>query len=102
MAWLFKFFFKYPSLVFEQGDFTFAASRSMMLGLAAIGALGLAALVTYRGVTTDGPARDRTVLVVLRIALIAVVMFCLFRPSLHLPPSSHQDRQTGRPEYLLS
>ena len=31
MGWLFEFLFKYPRVVFEQGDFTFAASRSMTL-----------------------------------------------------------------------
>src|SRR5262245_43661902 len=77
---LFRLFFKYPALVFEQGDFTFAASRSTMVGLGVLAALAVAALITYRGITTDGPPRDRAVLVGLRLSLIAVVLFCLLRP----------------------
>ena len=65
MGWLFEFFFKYPRFVFEQGDFTFAASRSMMLDRAGGSRrVAAAALITYRGITSEGPPRDRVVLVV--------------------------------------
>ena len=74
MGSLFRFFFKYPAFVFHQGDFTFAASRTATLGLLGLAVLGAVAIVTYRGVTTDGPARDRFVLVALRLALIAVLI----------------------------
>ena len=61
MGWLFQFFFKYPAFVFEQGDFTFAASRSMtLIGPGAFAALAAAALITYRGITSEGTgARPR-------------------------------------------
>ena len=95
MGWLFRFFFKYPAFVFHQGDFTFAVSRTGTLGLLALAALAAAALVTYRGVTTDGPPRDRAVLVALRLALIAVLTFCLFRPSLILKAAVPQQNFLG-------
>jgi uncharacterized membrane protein len=95
VGWLFKFFFKYPAFVFGQGDFTFAASRSMTLGLVGLAAVAIAALVTYRGVTTEGSKRDRAVLVGLRLALITVLLFCLFRPSLILKAAVPQQNFLG-------
>jgi uncharacterized membrane protein len=95
MGWLFQFFFKYPSLVFEQGDFTFAASRSTLLGLIALGGLAAAALVTYAGVKGPGVARERMVLVTLRVALIVALLFCLFRPSLILKAAVPQQNFLG-------
>lgn len=95
MGWLFKFFFKYPALVFQQGDFTFAASRSMTIGLVVFGALAAAALVTYRGVSSQGSTRERAVLVSLRLGLIALLLFCLFRPSLILKAAVPQQNFLG-------
>ena len=42
----------------------------------------VAAVVTYRGVRGKGRLRDRIVLTALRMAALAVVLFCLFRPTL--------------------
>jgi uncharacterized membrane protein len=95
MGWLFEFFFKYPRVVFEQGDFAFAASRSMTLTVLAVAALAAAALVTYRGVTNEGPVRERLVLVVLRLAVLAVLVLCLFRPSLVLRAAVPQQNFLG-------
>ena len=95
MAGLFKFFFKYPALVFEQGEFTFAASRSMTLGLALLAAVAVAALITYRGITSEGPTRDRAVLVALRLGVVALLLFCLFRPSLILKAAVPQQNFLG-------
>ncbi len=46
----FQFLFKYPAFVFDQGDFTFAVSRGMVIVIVALAALvAVGALVTYRG-----------------------------------------------------
>ena len=84
MALVFDLLLKYPRLVFEQGDFTFAASRTMMTTVVILAAVAGAALVTYRGLTVDGRRRDRLALVVLRLGVIALLLFCLLRPSLVL------------------
>src|SRR5687767_4029923 len=42
----------------------------------------VAAAVTYRGVRGKGRMRDRVVLTILRMAALALVLFCLFRPTL--------------------
>ena len=95
MGWLFEFFFKYPRVVFEQGDFAFAASRSMTLTVLAVAAVAAAALITYRGVTNEGPVRERLVLVVLRLAVLAVLVLCLFRPTLVLRAAVPQQNFLG-------
>ncbi len=81
---LFRFLFKYPPLMFHQGDLAWSVSRATALvGLAAVGC-GIAVLLTYRGVATAQQTRDRIVLVVLRVAALAVLLVCLFRPTLIL------------------
>jgi uncharacterized membrane protein len=95
MSGLFQFFFKYPSFVFEQGEFTFTASRSMALaiGLAALAALAM--LITYRGVHGGMPAKDRVVLTALRAGLVGLLAFCLLRPSLVLKGAVPQQNFLG-------
>src|SRR5258706_2244007 len=95
MRSLFEFLFKYPTYVFDQGDFTFAASRSMMLAIAAVAVIAIGALVTYRGITTQGARRDRILLVALRLAVVALLAFCLFRPSLILKAAVPQQNFLG-------
>jgi uncharacterized membrane protein len=92
---LFQFLFKYPAVVFEQGDFSLAASRSTMLAVATLAAVALAALVTYRGITGPGSRRDRLVLIAARVGVIGVLVFCLFRPTLILRAAVPQQNFLG-------
>src|SRR5262245_50091073 len=95
MGSLFVLLFKYPKFVFDQADFAFAASRSMTLGIVALAVIAIAALITYRGITTEGALRDRLILVSLRLALVAMLLFCLFRPSLILKAAVPQQNFLG-------
>ncbi len=95
MSWLFRFFFKYPALVFEQGDFTFAISRSAGFGLIALGVVAAAALITFRSIKGEGETRDKLLLSALRLALIALVLFCLARPALILKAAVPQQNFLG-------
>jgi len=95
MGWLFKFFFKYPALTFQQGDFTFAASRTTIIGLSVLALVALAALLTYRGIGSEEHPRDRAILTALRVALVALLLFCLFRPSLILKAAVPQQNFLG-------
>ncbi len=52
----------------------------MAAGIAAIIMVG--AVITYRSVGAKGRTRDRVVLTALRMAALALVVFCLFRPTL--------------------
>jgi len=81
---LFRFFFKYPPLMFHQGDVAWSVSRSMIVVCLAAAALAAGALFTYRGLSAASRPRDRVVLVALRVAALAVLLVCLFRPTLIL------------------
>jgi uncharacterized membrane protein len=96
MTWLFKAFFKYPAFVFEQGDFRFAISRTGMLTLLAAAVVAGAVLVTYRRVSPQGDRpRDRVILMALRLGVIAVLLFCMFRPLLVLKAAVPQQNFIG-------
>ena len=92
---LFRFLFKYPPLMFRQGDFTWGLSRPVLLAVAAATALAVLALLTYRGVPATDRPRDRVVLVGLRLAALAVLLFCLFRPALILKAAVPQQNFLG-------
>ncbi len=95
MDWLFRFFFKYPAVVFDQGDFTFAVSRSTMLAIGGAAALAVAALITYRAVAGEDSPRDRAVLLGLRLGAVALLVFCLSRPLLILKAAVPQQNFLG-------
>ncbi len=92
---LFQFFFKYPAFVFEQGDFTFAVSRLMTLVIAGAALVALGTLATYRRVHGGMTPRDRVVLFGLRAAIVVLLAFCLFRPSLVLKAAVPQQNFLG-------
>jgi uncharacterized membrane protein len=87
---LFRFLFKYPLLVFQQGDLSWGVSRPLMLGILVASGLAAAALQTYRTTGGEQPLRDRFVLIGLRIAVLALLVICLFRPTLVLKASVPQ------------
>jgi uncharacterized membrane protein len=92
---VFRALFKYPPVVFEQGELVFAVSRSTALGLLGAGAAAAALLLTYRGISHLDSRLDRTVLAGLRLALIAVLLLCLFRPTLVLRAAVPQQNFLG-------
>src|SRR4029450_4674899 len=92
---LFRFLFKYPPLVFQQGDFSSGLSRPVLLVVAGAAAVAIAALFTYRGLATVERTRDRVVLVGLRLAALFVLLFCLFRPTLILKAAVPQQNFLG-------
>src|SRR5438105_3841118 len=70
--------------MFQQGDVAWAFSRSVLLISGGVAAAAVVALLTYRGVAAADRLRDRLVLVALRLAALAVLLVCLFRPTLIL------------------
>ena len=96
MGWLFRFLFKYPAFVFDQGDFRFAVSRSVAWGLIAIAIVAAGVLITYRRVPREGDTtRDRVILMGLRVGLVAVLLFCLLQPLLILRAAVPQQNFLG-------
>ncbi|HEY7283828.1 MAG TPA: glutamine amidotransferase [Vicinamibacterales bacterium] len=95
MESIFRFLFKYPPLMFQQGDLSWAFSRSMLVAAGVVILAGAVALVTYRGLAAADQLRDRIVLVGLRLAALAVLLVCLFRPTLILKAAVPQQNFLG-------
>jgi uncharacterized membrane protein len=91
---IFSFLFKYQQVVFERGTFTFGASQRMWLTAAGVAAAALYALWSYRQVAALA-VRDRTVLLAIRVGLVAVVLFGLLRPMLLLSVAVPQQNFVG-------
>jgi uncharacterized membrane protein len=81
---IFQALFSYSPYVFSQGEFRFDPTSPSSLGATlVVGVVATGAVLTYRRVLVkDGRMRDRVVLTTLRILALAVVLFCLFRPTL--------------------
>jgi uncharacterized membrane protein len=87
---LFRFLFKYPPLVFQQGDLAWGASRPLFLAILIAAGVAAAALLTYKTTGGEQPLRDRLILIGLRIGVLALLVICLFRPTLILKASVPQ------------
>ena len=79
---IFQTLFSYRLVVFQQGEFRFDVTTGSLVAAALVGAIMFAAAITYRGVRGKGRMRDRIALTALRMAALALVLFCLFRPTL--------------------
>ena len=88
---IFRFLFKYPLLIFQQGDLALGVSRQVMLAVVlAAGAAAVVALLTYRTTGAEHPLRDKVVLIGLRIGALVLILICLLRPTLILRASVPQ------------
>src|SRR5262245_65376271 len=81
--------------MFQQGDVSWAISRSVLLAAGAAAAAAAIALITYRGLAAVESARDRAILIGLRLAAVAVLLVCLFRPTLILKAAVPQQNFLG-------
>lgn len=79
---LFQALFRYRPVVFQQGEFRFDVSAASIVAALIAAAIAAAAIFTYRTVRVKGRMRDRVVLTALRMVALAIVLFCLFRPTL--------------------
>ena len=79
---VFQVLFSHRLVVFQQGEFRFDLTTGSLVAATLVGAIMAAAIVTYRRVGGKGRARDRVVLTALRLTALALVLFCLFRPTL--------------------
>jgi uncharacterized membrane protein len=80
---VFQALFAYPLVVFQQGELRFNVTPGALIASLLIAAVVALAVLTYRRVrVNEGRPRDRIILTSLRIAALALVLFCLFRPTL--------------------
>ena len=84
METIFEFLFKYRLLLFQEGEFTFSSPWPVLLVLGGVGVIAVPALLTYGAARGDSRRRDRAVMAGLRLGLVAILVFILFRPTLIL------------------
>ena len=78
-----QFLFKYPSRVFERGDFVLSpVIPPLLLGRVAVAAVGVV-VIMYRRVK-GVPLRDRLILGALRLSALLLLVGCLLRPTVVL------------------
>jgi uncharacterized membrane protein len=92
---LFQLLFEYRPVVFSQGELRFAAWTGSYVALLVASLAAVAAVATYRTGGNRIKVRDRIVLAGIRVALIAVVVFCLFRPVLVVKAAVAQQNFVG-------
>ena len=92
---LFAFFFKYSPYVFRQGEFRLAVSSPVYIAAIVVGIVALATVLTYRSAPGDASLLDRAFLITLRLCLVGIVLFCLFRPVLILRAAVPQQNFLG-------
>jgi hypothetical protein len=92
---LFEFLFKFRPIVFEQGDFAFAAPSDVRTWLGIAGVIGASAVATYTIARGKSTILDRGVMAGLRVALLAVLVFCLMQPALTLSTVVPQQNFVG-------
>lgn len=92
---LFQLLFEYRPVVFSQGELRFAAWGGSYVAAATAVAAGIVAAATYRVAGPRLRARDRLVLAGLRVALVALLAVCLFRPVLVVKAAVPQQNFLG-------
>ena len=92
---LFQFLFEYRLTVFRQGDFRFAPPAGAPVAAAIVIVAVAIAFVSYRVLRTRVQWRERATLGVLRLAALAIVLFCIFRPVLVVKAAVAQQNVVG-------
>lgn len=90
---LFRFFFELSPVVFSQGEFRFAASTGSYVAAVAVAVAVALTVAAYR--SGRGRARDRAILAGIRVALLALLLICLFRPLLVVKAAVAQQNFLG-------
>ncbi|HEY0971095.1 MAG TPA: hypothetical protein VGE02_09025, partial [Gemmatimonadales bacterium] len=84
LASVFEFLFKYRPVAFERGTLALTADAAAWTATALGLLVAVPALVGTLRLRAGATRRDRALLVALRVAALAVVALCLFRPALLL------------------
>ena len=81
---MFEFFFKYRPLLFDEGSFAFRPTIATYVATILVLVAGVVTLRTYRRVRANSRPIDRAALTGIRLVILALLVFCLFRPVLVL------------------
>ena len=90
---LFRFFFDLSPLVFSQGEFRFAPTTGSYVAAVVAGVAAGLTVLAYRA--GRGRTRDRIALATIRVALLALILICLFRPLLVVKAAVPQQNFLG-------
>jgi uncharacterized membrane protein len=90
---LFRFFFDLSPVVFSQGEFRFAASTGSYVAAAAVALAAGLTIVAYR--KGHGRTSQRVTLAALRLAILAIILICMFRPLLVVKAAVPQQNFLG-------
>lgn len=91
----FQLLFKYRPIAFEQGEFTFLAPSSFRGALVVAALLGTVGVATYTLASGRAGRRERGVMAGLRVALLAILLFCLLQPALVISTVAPQQNFLG-------
>jgi uncharacterized membrane protein len=91
---LFRFFFEHSPAMFSQGEIRWAVSSGSLVAAVITVAAVILAVVSYRA-QSRVPARARVMLTGLRVALLLLVLACLFRPVLMVRAAVPQQNVVG-------
>jgi uncharacterized membrane protein len=89
------FLFKYKASLFSKGEFGFAWHPSVILIVVACAGLGVLAYLLYAHRSVRLPSGSRVLLIAIRCALIALILFCVMRPVIVVPSVIPQASYVG-------
>jgi len=92
---IFQALFSYRPIIFEQGDLRLDPSVGSYVAAVLVLGVVIAAVLTLRGTGGRGRPRDHVVLLTLRVAALAIVLLCLFRPLLVVKAAVAQQNVLG-------
>jgi uncharacterized membrane protein len=92
---LFEFLFKYRPVVFEKGRIAFSAGAGTYILVIAAAIAAAVALLVYGRMRMRGGPRDRAILLGLRIAALALVVFAVLHPVLVVSEAVPQRNVVG-------
>ena len=92
---MFEFVFKYSSYVYGQGEFVLAAGWPATVAAMVLGIASIPVLLRYSGVRGKSGRFDRAFLTILRLGVLAAVLFMLLRPSLVVETAVPQENFVG-------
>jgi uncharacterized membrane protein len=84
MSSLFELLFKYRPLLFQRGELSLGVSWPLAAAAVVLVALSVPTVLRYRSIEGKASARDRMALTGLRVGILLLILFCLFRPALVL------------------
>jgi uncharacterized membrane protein len=91
----FRLLFNYRPVVFQQGEFRLAPTAGSYVAAAVVAVVIVITILAYRSTRTRSDARHRAVLTGLRLAMLLLVLVCLFRPVLVVKAAVPQQNFLG-------